>query len=628
LFSRAKSQPLLLLCALLLLIGCEQNVSIGGPDTGFSAACVTANSTLTICPASDMAKIAKRGSIAYEHADLDWSAGPVQLHAARNETIGFQLILRRTASSPIANVALQLGNITGTDDTENLPDLVASQQLFTAYYHPIKNGGYTWGPTTSVLPWPAQYPDALIASQNTCEPDNNQRSMQLQVPKTTGTNQAIWIDTYIPKKSAPGTYTQTLSLSVDGTTVELPITLTVYQATLPDKPTINAVGEVYRSYTQEGAGHDITSQSWQRMSQCYQRLAHQHRMVFIERVPDLLSDEQLNSYADTIEPAMTGELFDPSSGYTGPGANTPVSIWRTPWPQTINADNTQGVSERDITQYETLARTWNDLVIDRQWPEKDYYAYVFDEVDGPTNTGLSSETRDQYITRVHTQMAQVQDSIDAGADTIPIDLIWTSHSNPAIWQDKPLQDLSGIIRLWAPNAGAADVPFLQNRIEFGDKAWFYHNGHPAIGAHSINASGIEMRTWGVIGARYGFQGQFMWAVNLGNNDLPFNDPQYTPDEDRAGNGVMVYPGNQLDKIGYEKSPGPLPSMRLKAWRRGLQDAELFYLARNNAATTATALIETQIPSALSEAQGAASWSSSSGDWIDFHKTLLQLASQI
>jgi len=614
--------PVFPMTALLFISACEPGVRVDG--TGITPACIKANSALAICPASDMAKITKRGAIPYEHTDYDWSRGHVQLHAARNETIAFQLLLRKTSANPIGNVSLTLNDFTINGESGNSPVLSASQSVYTAHYHLIDNGGYTWGPRTPVLPWPAEYPDALISSQSACGPKTNQRTFQLVVPQTAGTNQSIWIDTYIPKTSQIGTYSQTLLLTIDGTAVELPIMIKVYPATLPDKPTINAVGEIYRSYSQEGAGADITSQAWQQMSQCYQKLAHQHRMVFIERLPELLTDEQLDSYANTIGPAMTGDLFDPSSGYVGPGANTPVSIWKTPWPQTINADTTTGISQLEITRFERLASQWDELVITSQWPDKDYFAYVFDEVDGPSNIGDGTESRDDYIARIHTQMADVQAAIDAGTDTVSIDLLWTSHSNPTVWLDKPLQDLTGIIRLWAPNASAADTTFLQERIQLGEKAWFYHSGHPAVGAHSINSSGIEMRTWGVIGARYGFQGQFMWAVNLGNDELPFIDPQYDPDEDRAGNGVMVYPGNQLDKIGYEKSPGPLPSMRLKAWRRGLQDAEIYYLAREQSPQAAKDQIDRQIPSALSEGRGAASWSSNSGHWIDFHKALLEI----
>ena len=67
-------------------------------------------------------------------------------------------------------------------------------------------------------------------------------------------------------------------------------------------------------------------------------------------------------------------------------------------------------------------------------------------------------------------------------------------------------------------------------------------------------------------------------------------------------------------------------MRLKAWRRGLQDAELYFLAKNQSPERADLLIKQQIPAALTEGVGKPSWSSNPADWINFHKQLLNLAS--
>jgi len=589
-----------------------------------------------------MAKVAKDGNLVFEHADYDWSAGPIELHAARNETVAFQLVLRRVAAQALKEISLTLGPVSVDSDSVSanaiMPVLEAtnqqttlSQSVFNAFYHPIDDAGYTWGPATPVLPWPAEYPDALVPFQHGCTTNGQIASdplqtIKLSAPEAIGSNQAVWVDSYIPKDFTPGSYSQTLKVTIDNDVIELPIRLIVHEATLPDKPSINAVGEIYRSYQLEGAGFDITSTEWRAMAQCYQRLAHQHRMVFIERLPGFLTNDQLNNYADTIEPALTGTLFSETNGYIGPGANTPVSIWKTPWPQTIDAASTEALDDLEINRFVNLAAVWRELTVNRGWTNTDYFAYVFDEVDGPNNVGNGNETRDQYIERVHQQMAQVQTAIDQGSGNTAIDLIWTSHSNPTVWENQPALDLTDKIRLWAPNASAADTRFLGERIAAGEKAWFYHSGHPAVGAHSINVSGVEMRTWGVVGARYGFQGQFMWAVNLGSDDFPFRDPQYTPAETRAGNGVMVYPGNQLDKIGYEKSPGPVPSMRLKAWRRGLQDAELYFLAAEKSPVAAAALLSEQVPRALSDGDGPASWPADSAAWIDFHKKLLSLAS--
>jgi len=249
-----------------------------------------------------------------------------------------------------------------------------------------------------------------------------------------------------------------------------------------------------------------------------------------------------------------------------------------------------------------------------------WFAYVFDEIDGPIH-------KDQnYIAMTHQQMGLVQEAIDAGSTEKPIDLLWTSHSNPSVWAEGSAQDLRGKVRLWAPNAHAADPEFIAEQKAKGDRSWFYHSGPPSVGAHSVNASGVELRTWGVIAARYQVDGILMWAVNLGNDDKPFADPSYKPDDDRFGNGVLVYPGNALPKIGYEAAPGAIPSFRLKSWRRGLQDFELAQLAAQKAPEETQALLQRMVPRALADGRGKAAWSRDTENWVDFKMQLLQLAS--
>lgn len=626
----------ILVLAVLVSTSCDTGVVVSDKldqtdttefDQGITYACFDSKQGLVVCPASDMARVTRTGNVPYEHPDLDWSNGALKFHAARNETIAFQLLLRASATITTDNISIELEPLAGNTNNANLATQLLSQTMFSAFYHPIDNAGYGWGPPTTVLPWPDEYPDALVPAQQSCGSTAEQVRETLNVQPIPGTNQAIWVDTYIDKSVEPGIYTQNIILTIGDDKQLLPVEISVHSASLPDKPSIDAIGELYRTYFQEGAGYDITQPEWQAMSHCYQQLAHQHRMVFIERLPDLLPPDEFESYANIISPVLTGELFTAENGYTGPGVNTGVSVWKTPWPQTIDGVTYNGITDREIQRYQGLASGWDQLVKQRGWTDTDYFAYVFDEVDGPSNNGDGSLPRDEYLALVHDQIKQVQAAIDNGSDSTKIDLLWTSHSNPSVWENDPVLDLTDTIRLWAPNASAADTEYLRQRIEAGEKAWFYHSGHPSVGAHSINASGIEMRTWGVIGARYGLQGQFMWAINLGSNDFPFRDPQFTEEENRAGNGVLVYPGNQLDKIGYEKSAGPVPSMRLKSWRRGLQDAELYFLAVEKSPVAADSLIKRQMPRALTEGQGEASWSSDSADWINFHRQLLELSSQ-
>ncbi len=593
----------------------------------YSEACLETNHNLVICAASNMARFTQDEPLLLEHADFDLrspSVPTVRLIAARNESVGMQFILRRTGTNAPAIVDYTLDAWLPAGNNQTTLDFGIQSSVYVAHYHWIENGDYTWGPKSQVRKRRAAYPDALVPAQHGCMTNTMQLFNSIPIPKHTNQNQAVWIDHYIAPDTAPGTYILPIHFKVDQQTVSIQVELSVVDALLPDKPSIDAIGEVYRSYNLEGAGTDRSTAAWQHMSHCYHQLAHKHRMVFIERTDDLPNADGWRDYVNAMDPILNGELFSEQYGYSGTGMHTPVSVWRTPWPQEYNIQLERPLTVQDLDRYRIMAKQWQQLASDKQWNATQFFAYVFDEVDGPNKAGIPDDQYRRYLAMVHDQMGLLQNALDAGSTNKKLDLLWTSHSNPADWADDPALDLSYKVRLWSPNASAADPDFLQHRIAKGDTVWFYHSGHPAVGAHSINAHGVDMRTWGVIGARYNIQGQLMWAVNLGADEKPFAQPSYKPDEDRFGNGVMVYPGNQLDKIGYKKSPGPIPSMRLKTWRRGLQDAELYYLAKAVDQNASDQLLHQFMPVALADATGKAAWSFEPADWIEFRKALLNI----
>ncbi|HBR96834.1 MAG TPA: hypothetical protein DD979_05590 [Gammaproteobacteria bacterium] len=595
-------------------------------------ACRLIDDAVAVCAASDMAKLPDHGGVPLTHSDFAIAEGPLRLHAARNATVGFQLLLQNRAALDDAHVAVSVSALTSVDGDTIPPQ---STELFLAGYHHVSPGGYTWGPKSEVLPWPERYPDVLIPQQSSCTDPELPLFEQVSLSQRRDALQAMWVDIYIPKDQPAGVYRGAVEARLStGTALDIPVALTVWSATLPDKPSFDAVGEVYIAYAQEGAGMDLGDAAWRRMAHCYQQLAHRHRMVFIERFPTFPVNGDWAAYDAVYDPILSGRLFTPEYGYHGPGESTPVTVWRTPWPQEVNGQIEAPLSDETLAMYQQRAAAWQAHVRARGWEETDYFAYILDEVDGPMDTSDEAPVQTQaalarrdYLAMAHDQMRRLQAALDAGAGDGAIDLLWTSHADASRWRDDPELDLSGVIRWWAPNAGAATPAFFAERQRQNEKIWFYHDGHPAVGVHSINASGIEMRTWGVIGARYGFDGQLMWAVNLGSMTQPFAKPSYKDADDRFGNGVLVYPGAQLDQLGFRPTPGPLPSMRMKAWRRGLQDAELARLAAQSGhAEAAHALLRQMVPRALGEGVGKAAWPTDPGVWIDWHQRLLALAS--
>ncbi|MGB0866222.1 MAG: glycoside hydrolase domain-containing protein, partial [Granulosicoccaceae bacterium] len=480
--------------------------------------CLNVERDLRLCVLSEMAKLNFEQSPPEEHTDFAISGGTsIKLHAARNEVVAFQWLLSGEGRE---GLSLHIGDF-------SLASAGASQQplvrQFIAHYHHVDRGAYSWGPDSEVLPWPAHYPDALVPQRHSCTGQSLYQSIPEQSARRART--LLWQDIYVPKHLEPGGYRADAVLKRGASTLlTIPIELQVWPVILPDENSLDAIGELYRTYRLEGVGESGDTEAWRQVSNCYQQVAHAHRSVFLERNPVYpTTEEQWLAYTQHYDGMLSGSLFSERAGYQGPGSGKPVSVWRTPWPQPYDMKLSGPLSYSELREYEQMAKRWRGVVEQQQWQSSRWFAYVFDEVDGPEHTDPS------YLSMVHQQMALVQQAIDSGSGSSNIDLLWTSHSNPAKWADHPALDLRDKVRLWAPNAHAADPEFLAEQSSQGKRAWFYHSGHPAVGAHAINASGIEMRTWGVIAARYQLGGVLMWAVNLGNDEKPFADPNYKPE---------------------------------------------------------------------------------------------------
>lgn len=139
-------------------------------------------------------------------------------------------------------------------------------------------------------------------------------------------------------------------------------------------------------------------------------------------------------------------------------------------------------------------------------------------------------------------------------------------------------------------------------MKLGETVWFYHHGYPCNGVQAVNATGIDLRTWGTICWRYGLNGSLWWAVDLSDKQHPMTKAIYNPRETRWGNGVLFYSGARLPDIGFPAVDGPLSSLRMKAYRRGLQDYEYCWLlAQKGKRSIADNAMRKLIPVALTEA---------------------------
>lgn len=594
--------------------------------------CARGPAGLEVCPASEIARPTDRGPVPLEPWLVEDEGRRVRLHAARDETVAFQLVLRSAPATAAAQVEVEASDLVGPGGaTIRAADSV---RRFVAHPVWVEPGGHQWGVPSEVLPWPAAYPDALVPLEPGCASDDPPAASPILVPPPGGRNRSVWIDLWVPRETPPGRYDGSVTVRARGEEARVAVALDVHAATLPLAPSLHALGEIYAPYAAEGLGTSRASPAWRRMARCVQELAHRHRTVFVEREgpglgppPPPFGPDEWAAYDAAHAGALDGSLFDPTRGYRGPGASTPVGVWRLPWPERAYRRIPGPLPDAEIERYRTTAAAWDEHAAQHGWDDTRFVAYLFDEVDTPQDLEGPRALDPEVVRRAHVEMRRVQEALDAGARRRRVDLLWVGQADPGAWGGRRGLDLTGTIRLWVPAAAAASPAFLRARVRAGEGAWFYHGGHPFIGVTVVNAPGTELRTWGWIAARYGLTGMLLWAVNFGDPGLPYALPSADPFDDRFGNGLLFYPGAKLPTIGISARAEPVPSMRLKALRAGLQDADLAALGRQaGRGADVDRVLAATVPRALAEGRGRAAWARDPAAWQRARLRLLEIAS--
>jgi hypothetical protein len=159
----------------------------------------------------------------------------------------------------------------------------------------------------------------------------------------------------------------------------------------------------------------------------------------------------------------------------------------------------------------------------------------------------------------------------------------------------------------------------------GERFFTYNGKPPEAGSMILDTDGVALRTWGWIAERYEIGLWYAWEglyfsdrYNGGGPTDVMVDPLTFDERSRGGSDF----GNGDGLLAY---PGPLPSLRLKALRRGLQDRLLVrQLERCGGTVEARGLVERMVPRALGDARGAEpSWSLDETVWEGARRELLR-----
>jgi glycosyl hydrolase family 123 len=535
-----------------------------------------------------------------------WDAHKVKIFGARNEIIAFQLIIEADQlgidrlSVALPQLAQKGGNskITyappATDPTNYVGRPI---QIFCVNYMNVETPSHAEWVYKIGSPAAPKNPTGWQPVQ--LVPENARGGFPLLVPKNA--NQAIWIEVYTDRDLPPGMYSGTITVDADGRKQAIPIELELFDFTLPDQNSMDAM--VYYESLQPKLyqGRDLDPQ--------YHRFAHRQRI-------ELVHGYDIGSVSAALG-RFDGSDFTEANGYEGPGSGVGNRII----PRTFYGPG---------KTFDERANAWREAdnwmsFLQQKLPNAITFLYLPDE-----------PRRSEY-----NYIRQLADNI---------------HSNPGPGKALPtfvtkhyVKELDGAIDIWDTGPLGYDIARANEEREHGRKYWIYNGGRPAAGAIVIDAPATDPRAtiWACF--KHGIDNYFYWhgvhwqhnrqkvgerKQNVWANPITFDNrgQPNKPVDDQGyinGDGVLIYPGE--DKLHPEQDrgiAGPISTIQLANFRRGLQDHQYLTLARKlKLDAVINEVLQSVVPRVFSDSGPAVGFSEVGNDYERARYKLAQAIAQ-
>ena len=498
------------------------------------------------------------------HIPVTDTTGAVLIRAPRNGYASFGLLVTGTGTYRIRST------VRGGPKVE----------FYRAWYHRMAKTG---GMAETVGGEPRYVPDALI-------PFGRNDDLRLPDPDNRiegQTTQQIWVDIHVPRDARPGLTRGKIVLESSEAAVELPLKLQISDKVLPDQPCVQMDHNSYGSrwlpglYPEAFRNARSTKQLWHKsidMLHHYYRLAHEHRGLFHNLgyghsgdadpiyAPDLtgsgraLALENWELFDRHYGPLLEGSAF----AKRGPGMPPPKRvadpIWGvyTPinpgWPASYLAWGEEGYEvafARGIGQFDAHFREkgWTRSNVDFFFNHKKRYRWF--EWDG-------DEPKFAKDHAYHLEMGRLLHTVSQDS---PVQ--WRYRMD-ASWQMKNEFDcLRGTADFWVCGGFLRWYPEEVRQVAERGDIVFWYGGTPEVDKASSSILENVFKTWG-----RGVHGFCAWLTVS-----PGKDPWFACDGAATGS---MYPG---ERFGIS---GPIPSIRLKVQRNGIQDVDLIDQAARQA----------------------------------------------
>jgi len=493
-------------------------------------------------------------------ANSTWDGRRIKIFGARNEIIAFQLIVE-AGSDGIKQLRVSLPDLrhaTAGARIRYAPPALdptnyvgRSIQLFSENYMNVETASradWVFKNGTAAVPRdPTGWKPVQLVPENA---KAGRGGFPLQVSPSQ--NQAIWIEVYTRKNLPAGIYRGHISVNADGRKQTIPIELELFDFTLPDWNSMDAM--VYYESLQPVMYHG------RNLDAQYHRFAHRQRIELVHAY-DIKT-------ATAVIGRFTGQDFTRANGYEGPGAGLGNRVI----PRTFYGPG------RDFDERSSAWRQADEWMtfINQNFPGAMTFLYLPDE---------PGRSEYEYIRKL--------------ADNL--------RSNPGPGKalltfvtKRYVKELDGAIDIWDTGPLGYDIERAVEERSRGRRYWIYNGGRPAAGAIVIDAPATDPRAtiWACF--KHGVNNYFFWhgvhwqhnrqktgerRQNVWANPITFDNrgQPNKPVDDQGyinGDGVLIYPGEEnLHPDQNRGIPGPVNTVQLANLRRGLQDHLYLTFAR-------------------------------------------------
>ncbi|MBR5570651.1 MAG: DUF4091 domain-containing protein [Oscillospiraceae bacterium] len=520
---------------------------------------------------SDLPTVMEGLSIAYPYnTEMVQQTGNVPdrfdaltFESARNETESAQLIL--TPNFDVTSFELTMNGL--QNEKGNIIPGWAFE-VYTQHYVSISGAGnapywtkdswlsgtYMFKPRGGKTAASGVYPDALIPMDAAIAAGENKISA--------GKNGGLWVNLNV-QDAAPGTYTGFATLTVNGTAMQIPVSVRIYDVAVPEEVHMESCFPIWWDQLQAGEGY------------IDRNLADAYFDYIVSKRLSPMDAWNISRWDDS--------LADYAASYLA--VSPEISSYNIPF--TRNSDGTVDTAAMKATltalinkNLELAAAGSNvDLF------KKAYY-YLYDEPETNAEYKAANEMTAQ-MDAVKNELAPMLDAYpELKASFLGIkNLVTAQHPNDSTY-DKMWQDVGNTVltgsAFYCPQYQYLNTEAQRALYANEEKLWWYGCCFPTepFATYQINSPLIASRANGWMMYDYGIDGMLYSSVNYWgtyNNDGSITQLSYWTgynNNGTPGDGMLVYPGSAYGVY------GPIGTVRLENIRESNEEYEYLWLLEN------------------------------------------------